>query len=494
MKKAAGIAAGVIIAVGVVATAGAWFTGTRLEGVLQDAIRQANEQLAQSGVNADGTPQFSAELVSLDRHLFSSTAHYRLNVQLPHAQPAHFLFVDHIEHGPLPLSRVTSLRLAPVMAASNLELEKSPDTEKWFAMNNGQTPLTGHTAIHYDRSSETTVELLPLESKEPGKTLKFSGMKLWVNGTADAQKYELKGSMDSLSLDVAGEEGPVHADINGVTVDSGGEKGKSGFYLGHTALKTASLNFQGANAPAIALKDVTMGGLMQEVEDKLAAQVNYEVGSVSVGGQPIGAAQMLWKFDNFDIASSKSLYALYVAKIAPQQQAAAAAGVPLKLHLSDADQQQLNTDMLALLAAKPHIELEKLSLKSANGESQASLVVDLTSPGSLDDQSQDVGKKMVGLLDAKVTLSKPMLVDLATAQAHLQGQTDKDAVALQAKNVSDSVSGMAVMTQLGKVEGDNVTSRLHYADGVVDFNGQKMTVEQFAGFIGNLVGQQQAQR
>jgi len=50
------------------------------------------------------------------------------------------------------------------------------------------------------------------------------------------------------------------------------------------------------------------------------------------------------------------------------------------------------------------------------------------------------------------------------------------------------------MTQLGKVEGDNVTSRLHYADGVVDFNGQKMTPEQFAAFIGNLLGQQQAQR
>jgi len=494
MKKAVGIAAGVIIAAGVVATAGAWYTGTRLEGVLQDAIAQANTQMAQSGRNADGSPQFSAELVSLDRHLFSSTAHYRLNVQLPHAQPAHFLLVDHIEHGPLPLSRLLTLRLAPVMAASNTELENSPDSAKWFAMNNGQAPVKGRSVIHYGLSSETTFDFLPLESKEPGKTLKFSGFTLTVSGTADAHKYELTGNMDSLSVDVAGENGPVHADAKGLTIYSGGTKGESGFYLGHTELKLASANVQTPNAPAVAVTGFSGSGLMQEVEGKLAAEATYEIASITVGNQPIGAAQMVWKLNNFDIPASKSLYALYVAKIAPQQQAAAAAGVPLALKLSAADQQQLNTDLLALLAAKPHIELEKLSLKTANGESQANLVVDLANPGTLDQPSEGLGKKVIGLLDANVTLSKPMLMDLASAQAHLQGQTDKDAVALQAKNVSDSISGMAVMSQLGKVEGDNVTSRLHYADGMVTFNGQKMTVEQFAGFIGNLLGQQQAQR
>jgi uncharacterized protein YdgA (DUF945 family) len=494
MKKAAGIAAGVIIAVGAVATGGAWYTGTQLEGVLQNAVVQANTQLAQSGVTPDGKPQFSAELVSLDRQFFSSTAHYRLNVQLPDGQLAHYAFVDHIEHGPFPLSRVTSLRLTPVMAASNAALENNTDTAKWFALNNGQAPLTSQTVIHYDRSSSTQLTLVPVESKAPGKTLKFSGLSMTINTTADAQKYDLKGNFDQLSMDVASEQGPVHADINGVALDGGGEKGKSGFYLGHSQLKTDSFNLQGAGAPAIAFKDLAISGLMQEVDDKLAAEINYSVGSLAVGGQAFGAAQMNWKLGNFDIAASKSLYNLYLSKIAPQQQAAAAAGVPLKLQLSDADQQQLNTDLLALLAGKPHIEMERLAIKTANGESQAHLSVDLANPGTLDSQSADVGKKMIGLLDANITLSKPMIVDLATAQAHLQGQTDKDAVALQAKNVSDSVSGMAVMTQLGKVEGDNITSRLHYADGVVDFNGQKMTPEQFAGFIGNLLGQQQAQR
>jgi uncharacterized protein YdgA (DUF945 family) len=34
--------------------------------------------------------------------------------------------------------------------------------------------------------------------------------------------------------------------------------------------------------------------------------------------------------------------------------------------------------------------------------------------------------------------------------------------------------------QLGKVEGDNIVSSLQYANDVVDFNGVKMSAQQFA--------------
>ncbi|MNH43465.1 hypothetical protein D3C79_1053770 [compost metagenome] len=45
------------------------------------------------------------------------------------------------------------------------------------------------------------------------------------------------------------------------------------------------------------------------------------------------------------------------------------------------------------------------------------------------------------------------------------------------------VSMMAVQSQMAKVEGNDIVTTLHYADGMVDFNGQKMTVEQFASVI-----------
>jgi uncharacterized protein YdgA (DUF945 family) len=80
-----------------------------------------------------------------------------------------------------------------------------------------------------------------------------------------------------------------------------------------------------------------------------------------------------------------------------------------------------------------------------------------------------------------------MIKDLATQAAGLNGQTDPKVIEQQAQSASDTVGAMAVVTQLAKVEGDNVVSNLHYAADVVDFNGQKMTVPQFVSFVASKV-------
>lgn len=49
-------------------------------------------------------------------------------------------------------------------------------------------------------------------------------------------------------------------------------------------------------------------------------------------------------------------------------------------------------------------------------------------------------------------------------------------------------SVMAEMMQLAKVDGDNIVSDLHYANQMVDFNGQKMTVQQFVSNVMGKVG------
>ena len=53
MNKSAGIAVGVIVVAGALATAGAWYTGTQLEGALNDSISQANQELAKSFKGTD---------------------------------------------------------------------------------------------------------------------------------------------------------------------------------------------------------------------------------------------------------------------------------------------------------------------------------------------------------------------------------------------------------------------------------------------------------
>ena len=481
MKKSDNIAIGVIVVAGVLVTAGAWYTGKRLEGALGDAIQKGNQQLQAAFVGHEG--KASVELLSLDRHFFTSTAHYKLNVQDPKfndGKPVELLFVDNIEHGPLPWSRVKSLQLVPVMAASNMQIEKNAFSEKWFAMTNGQPPLTGHFSMGYDRAALGRVDLLPFEFNDQTGAFKFSGFTLNASGSGDGQKLEANGVLGSVDVIATSEEGPVHLTLKDFSFNTGGTKGQSGFYLGHTDAKIASAEFQAAGQPAVQLKDFVNTSLLQEVEGNLNAQVTYDIGNVSFDGNNIGAMQMLWKFGNFDIASTQALMKLYQEKVQPQAQAAAAVGETYTPHLSPADQALVQAEVSKLLAAKPHIELEKLSLKTASGESQFNLSMDLGNPSALDQPGAELLKQLLTQLNAKLVLSKPMIKDLAALRAKSAGLTDPAAIAQQADAAAESVGGMAVMLQLGKVEGDNIVSSLQYANDVVDFNGVKMSAQQFA--------------
>ena len=49
------------------------------------------------------------------------------------------------------------------------------------------------------------------------------------------------------------------------------------------------------------------------------------------------------------------------------------------------------------------------------------------------------------------------------------------------------MSGMAVQMGVARLEGETVVSTLNYADDTVDFNGQKMPVEEFAGVVFSMV-------
>ena len=490
MNKSAGIAVGVIVVAGALASAGAWYTGNQLEGVLNESIRTANQELKAS---LDGTDNsITLHLVSLERHFFSSTAHYRVDLQGPDlsrdGQDPQFLFVDNIEHGPIPLSRLKALKLMPVMAQSNFEMEKNISSEKWFAMSGDATPLKGQASIGYDRSTSGWLKVSPLEMVDKDGTFKFSGLDINAEASADAEKLKVTGKLDNLQLNVSSKEGPVSIEIKGLTFDTGGTKGQSGLYLGHSNLKIDSTGFQVVGKQPVLIKNFVNTNLAQEEGGNLAMQINYDLGMISYNGKDIGSSHLGFRLSGFNALSTRALYQFYQEQVLPQQQAAAQARLPFQLKLSPADEQLMKSELSRFLAGKPHIELEKLSLKTANGESHVSLAVDLTDPGSLDKPGSDTVIKTIGQLKAQVLLSKPMINDVATLQAGFEGQTDARAIAEQAAAASDMLSAMATMLQLARVEGNNIVSDLHYANGMVDFNGQKMTLQQFMATVMVKVG------
>ncbi|WP_338521694.1 YdgA family protein [Pseudomonas batumici] len=487
MNKSAGLLLGFVVVVGAVSSVGAWYTGNQLEGVLNTSIQDANQQLKTALASTGGSA--NVELVSLDRHLFSSTAHYRVKLQNLQAgeqkKDIELLFVDHIEHGPLPWSRLKALKLAPVMVYSNYELEKSDTTAPWFDAAKGAAPLKGQLALGYNRSVEGNIELVPLDFAPDATThLKFSGLSLAVSASDQAAKIKLNGYMDNLKVSaVSPEQGPVQVELNGLTLASDLAKSGLGFYLGQNILELSETKVTYGVKPAV----VTIKGFEQKDSTEaqgnvLSGRVAYNVASIDYNDKPVGSAQMSWTAKNLDFPAMQSLIKLYQVQLEALQKAQAAgapdpeAAVP---ELTPAQQTQAEADIKQLLAGKPQIALENFSFKTANGESRASLLVDLTNPSSTELPPMELGKQLVSQLDAKVLLSKPMISDLAGLQAQIQGQNDPKAVAQQASTASEMAGTMALSTEMATVQGNDIVSALHYAGGQVDFNGQKMPVEDF---------------
>lgn len=492
MNKSAGVLLGIVVAIGAISAGGAWYTGTKLEGVLQTSIADANKELQTAMVGSKGTA--TLELVSLDRQLFSSTAHYRLKGQGEmfgeNPEGVELLFVDHIEHGPLPFSRLVSLKWLPVMATSHYSLEKTPTTEKWFAATKDLSPLKGVVNIGYDRATSGNLELLPVETALDDKsTLKFSGLNLDVSASAQAQKVKADGYMDSLTLtSIAEDQSPVKIELNGLTLASNLSKSSYGYYLGENVVElTSTRTTFGDKQSVMTFKNAEMKSSTTESGTNAAGRADYKIGEIALNDKPLGSAKMAWSMKNLDIPSTLSLVQIYQNKLQPYEAAAAAAaaaGEPApELNLTDAEQAQVKASLETLLAAQPQVALENFSFTTPNGESRASLVIDLTKPTSLDLPPDQLGKQMIALLDFNLKISKPMITDLVTVQAQVEGQTDIKVVADQATATSDMVSSMAVGTQMATLDGNNIVSKLHYANNQVDFNGQKMTVEQFVGFV-----------
>lgn len=141
-----------------------------------------------------------------------------------------------------------------------------------------------------------------------------------------------------------------------------------------------------------------------------------------------------------------------------------------------------------LLKGNPSISIAPLSWKNSKGESSFNLQLDLKDPAATPAPAQDqMLSQMVNKVDAKLTIPLPMATQVTTQVAQLEGYNADDA----AKLAQQQVQGLAAMGQMFKlttVKDDTISSTFHYADNQVDLNGQKMTLQEFAGLFGILGG------
>lgn len=491
MKKSVGILSGLAVAIAVAATAGAWYTGKQLPAELASSVTRANAELAKATAGTGGS--MSLELASLEQHFFSSTAHYRLkakDVWLGEGAALNFDvgIVDQLEHGPFPWSRVKAFKLLPVMVESNSSLEKDDFTASWFSAAGEQSPVTGRVSVGYGGHIDSDIRLAPVKLNEPnGNTLDFSGMQLLLSGDQQGKAVKIHGNAERLEMKVVGDDHPPATfTFEGLKV--GGDLASTGHdmvYVGNLDVFLGQLQATlGPKQEVLLVKGLEQNNLYSaEGQDKLGARIEYKVSDINYAGRPVGSGQMVVTLKSLDIPALQSLAEWYQTKMPQVQemQRATAAGEPMPaFDMTEDEKAKVLAEVQKILVAKPKLAIEQLSFKTANGESRFSLALDFANPASFDLPPDQLGKQLISQLKGELSVSKPMVGDLATLQALLDGQTDAQAIAQQSSQAGEMVGMMAVQSGMATVKGNDVVSSLHYAEGMVDFNGKKMTVEEFA--------------
>ncbi|MES2819012.1 MAG: YdgA family protein [Pseudomonadota bacterium] len=486
MKKSVGIAVGLVVAAGVVGTAGAWYTGNQLEPFLKTSIAESNEALKALLPGTGITP--SMELVSFEKGLFTSTARYRLKVvgavgadKTP--VDGELLFVDHIEHGPFPVSRVAKLQLMPVMAKSTFALEPSPLVEKWFALAKGQSPLVGQSSLGYNKDVSGNLQFLPLEFTEADMTLTFSGLDMDFEGSQDMKAAKVDGNMDSLTL--VGKDN-LRIEFQGLNLASDTKEGKSGLGLGSSAVSLKLINVLAPEQQPVVVKDVAIKGNLGENAEGVFGSTTYDTGMISYAGKDIGSLKMGYSAKNLDITAVKALVDLYKEMLTNIDASTFDANNP-DFDLSAEQKAQLETTLGTLLAGKPVVALDTLTLKTANGESRFNLSVGLSKPSSYELPPQALLMEGLASLDARLVVSKAMIKDVMLLKDTFEPSGDPAAAQAEAEQMAEMAGGMAVGMQMATLEGSDIVANLNYAAGQVDFNGRKMPVEEFLAMAMGMV-------
>ena len=496
MKKSVGILSGLAIAIAVATTAGAWYTGKQLPAELDNALVRSNAELQKALLGTGGS--MSIERVSLEQRFFSSTAQYRLkarDINLGEGEVLNFDVgvTDQIEHGPFPWSRVKALKLMPVMAVSNSTLQKDDASAPWFAAAGEQAPVSAQSSLGYDGSVDSQIRLAPVKfNQADGNSLDFSGMQLQVSGDRQGKASTFSGQAERLVMKLVSEDQPPATfELTGLKVAGQlAATAHEAVYVGNVDLALAETKVTlGPRQQVLLLK-----GLEQNVQqtldgpDTVGGRVEYKVGDISWDGRAVGKAQMAVSITSLSAPALQALSTWYQAHL-PEFEAAAAAGQPVpEIQMDEAEKARFHADLQKLLAAKPRVAVENLSFKTANGESRFDLSMGFAAPASFDLPPDQLGKQLITEVKGKLSLSKPMIGDLATLQALLDGQTDAQAIAMQSSQAGEMAGMMALQSGMATVQGTDVVSSLHYADGMVDFNGQKMTVEEFAMLMASHLG------
>lgn len=490
MKKSL-VAVSVIVVLGAAWTGASWYTGKMLEQHMGDIVADANTQLKTH------YPQSGAKLVYQDFHrgIFSSRA--RFVVQPDGTAPNSMLqqgdevaFIETIDHGPFPAAQLKKFNLIPSMASVHSELQNTATVKGLFDLTQGKSPVVADTRIGYGGDTASVVDLLPINYQKNTSKLEFAGGTINLDVAKDMKQVDLDAKTGSLAFTSPNQWGQLEkVTLSGVDLKTNTHKGKFDVSLGKGGLNVDNIGVNIDGKEAAQLAGLKMNTNFDEDQQNLKGQIDYSLDSLKIQGADFGSGKLSIKLDRLDEQAVKEFgdsYNKEGMQLMQQSQQLA----------PEVYQQQITALLLSklpiLLKGNPSITIDPLSWKNSKGESTFTLKLDLKDPAAAPStaQTQDqLISQLVNNIDAKLNIPLDMATQMTTQIAQVEGYTGDDAEKL----AKQQVQGLAAMGQMFKIttlKDNAITSTFHFADNQVDLNGQKMSLQQFAGLFGVFGGPQ----
>ncbi|MFE8154256.1 YdgA family protein [Brenneria goodwinii] len=493
MKKSL-VAAGVIIALGAIWTGASWYTGKQLALNIDELTDNINTQLKTA------YPDAALKVVYRDYQggIFSSQLAYVLQSdgsdkgQQLLAPGEEIVINETVSHGPFPLAQLKKFNLIPAMASVHGELTNTPVVKPLFDLTQNKPFVTAETRVSYSGDTRSDISLLPIEHQGNEQKLSFSGAEIQLDVAHDFRSNKLSGTISNILVEKRNPWGEMEQlALKDLAMDVNNHKGKFDLGIGDGTFSAKSLAFTVEGGEPVALNNFAVQSTVTEDDKNLAGKTAVTLESLTVGDRNLGSGNLNVAFSQFDGEGTKQFAADYQKAIQQFWQTSDDAN-PL------AYQHQVLMVFLQnlpkLLKGNPNITIAPLSWKNSKGESTFTLALDLTDPlqngaNAADPAASDEEKiilQSVKKLDAKLNVPLDMLAELMV-QADKQPATDEEReqatnMALQQANMMASIGQM---NQITVTKDGAITSSLQYADGQVDFNGNKIPLADFiAPFIG----------
>lgn len=483
MKKSK-IAVGVIVALGVVWTGGAWFTGKQVESHIGEMVTRANQQLNSEfpGSHLQLTQQ------NFQRGVFSSqvqlvlqgTAQAGEDDALPAEQKV--IFNETIDHGPLPFAQLKHFNLIPAAASIHTEIEKNGTVQGLFSLSNGNSPLSAETRLGYDKSSQTDISVKPLQYSDD--TGKVSTQPSQLHLSVDGEQNNIRVNADIGDLNAGftnDSHQPVTLQVNGLQFSGDTHLSPEGLRLGKQSLDLKALSTSVNGQPMLAVSGVTLNSDFNNTAGKTNGRIDYNVDDLQMKQQSLGSAALKVTLSNFDTQSVKTFYDNYNNIVKQNLALAASNGQADPQVMQQAANAVLLQNLPLLLKGSPVLSVDSLTLKNDKGVSSFSLKADFNDPSTVTQAPQSLGQVADGYmkdLNASLSISMPMAEQLLSVVGQSQGYQPQDADKLAQQQIQ-GLSAMGEMFHLSTVKDQNIVSSLQYSQGDVTVNGAKMPLDQF---------------